>query len=140
MSTTTETLSGIQEQIIADTTAVFRTTSELFSAVYTENAGDALTVRFTVRDVPAAAEAQSAELADVTPTVITIGEVQAKLETVPVLARVSKISIAAPGASMKIAEALAGSLARSMDTAVASVAFTNSIGDVDDSFFFRSVI
>ena len=129
MSTTTDTLVGLQESIIADTNAMFRVSSDLFNAVYTENAGSALTVNFATKSVPAKAAKQSTENGTINPTAVNIGQVPAKLETTAALAEVSKISIAAPNASMRIAEDLSGQIARAIDTDIASAGFTNEIGD-----------
>jgi hypothetical protein len=121
MSTTTVTLSGLQEQIIADATALFRTKSSLFNAVYTENAGEALTVKFTISKPPVEAEKQGPELTQLTPRVIKIDSVSTDLDTVPVLARVSKISIKAPNTPMKIAEQLSGAIAKAIDKSVTTI-------------------
>jgi len=121
MSTTLSTLAGLQESIVADSTAMFRTSSDLFNAVYTEDAGSAITVNFSSRAVPAVISGVHVELVDVDATAVTITQVPATLGAWPILARASKISLGAPNASLKIAEALAGGIARSMDTAIAAL-------------------
>ncbi|BDQ01945.1 MAG: hypothetical protein KatS3mg036_0499 [Ignavibacterium sp.] len=145
MSTTLATLSGLQDKIIADSTALFRLRSDLFNAVYTQSAGSASVVQFMSSGVPGAATKQAVENTDVTPTVVTISDVPAQLETYPILVRSSKISIAAPNAELKIAEQLAGGIARTVDTIIAQLfnGFSNAVGDnatdVNIDSFFTAV-
>lgn len=145
MSTTLTTLAGLQEQIVSDSTALFRLSSDLFNAIYSEDAGSAITVNFSSRAVPAAISGAHTELNDVDATAVTITQVPATLQAWPVLARASKISLAAPNASLKIAEALAGSIARTMDTNIAALCsgFSNYLGtegaDITIDTFFNGV-
>jgi hypothetical protein len=144
MSTTTVTLAGLQETLVSDSTAMFRTSSDLFNAVYTQSAGSANTIQFMSSGVPSVASAQ-AELADITPTAVTVNDIPAALSTYPILVQASKISIAAPNASLKIAKHIAGGIARTVDTIVASLfpAFSNAVGDtltdVTIESFFRAL-
>lgn len=142
MSTTTQTLSGLQEKIVSDSTALFRLRADLFNAVYAQSAGSANTVQFMSRGVPGVASVQNPEVTTVTPTVVTISDIPAQLETYPILVRASKISIAAPNADLKIAEELAGGIARTVDTIIAQLfsGFSTAVGDdltdvTIDSFF-----
>lgn len=130
MSTTLATLAGLQEQIVSDSTALFRTSSDLFNALYVEDAGSAITVNFSSRAVPAVVSGVHTELQEIDPVAVTISQIPATLGAWPVLARASKISLAAPNASMKIAEALAGSIARTIDTNIAGL-FTGFSNTVD---------
>lgn len=145
MSTTLTTLAGLQESIVADSTALFRTSSDLFNAIYTEDAGSAITVNFSSRAVPAVISGAHTELADVDATAVTITQVPATLQAWPVLARASKISLGAPNASLKIAEALSGAIARTMDTSIAALCsgFSNYNGtegaSIDIGDFFDTV-
>jgi len=141
MSTTLSTLAGLQESIVADSTAMFRTSSDLFNALYTEDAGSASTVNFSARTVPAVISSAHVELADVSATAVTISQIPATLAAWPILARASKISLGAPNASLKIAEAIAGGIARTMDTEIAGLytGFSTTISGVTIGNFFDSL-
>lgn len=145
MSTTLATLSGLQERIVSDSTAMFRVKSDLFNAVYTQSAGSANTIQFMSVGVPGVVSAQATENSDITPTVVSVADVPATLSTYPVLAKVSMLSIEAPNAATKVAEQLSGSLARTVDTAIAglysgfSTAVGSSAADITIDEFFTAL-
>jgi hypothetical protein len=142
MSTTTATLAGLQEKILSDSTAMFRLQADLFNAVYNQSSGTANTVQFMSRSVPAVATPQANELDAVSPTAVTINAIDAPLATYPILVMVSNLALASNNSSLKIAEALAGGLARTTDTIIAKLfsGFSTKVGDLNtdvtiDSFF-----
>ena len=142
-ASTVSTLGGLQEQIVSDSVALFRLNSSLVNAVYNQQAQNANTVQFSTRAVPSAVSSVHVEDADVSITTVTVDAVDATMGEWPILARASKLSLAAPGASLKIAE---GGLARTVDTEIAILCsgFTNTSAsatgsaDITVSNFFET--
>ena len=117
-ASTVTTLAGLQESIVTDSTALFRLTSALVNSVYNQEAQSANTVNFSSRAVPSAVSAAHTEDADVDVSTVTVDQVQGTMGSWPILARTSKIALAAPNAGLKVAEAIAGGLARTVDTQI----------------------
>lgn len=142
-ATTSSTIDGLMAKIVADTTSVFRTQSALFDAVYNVEALNSTVVQFQSESVPAAISGQT-EGAQLSATTITISAVNATLESYPVLARVSNYSLAGGmDVNMKVAGQIAGALARTVDTKIASLfsSFTGgSVGSAGAAISLDSLI
>lgn len=120
--TTSTTLAGLMPVIVADVQAIFKTQSALFNAVYSKEATNAHTVRFQSQAAPLTGSAIS-EGSQLTPVAITIGAVDAALQSYPLLARVSNQSIldSSTDVGYQVANSLAGNLALTMDTSIAAL-------------------
>ena len=119
MSTTVATIAGLQETLVSDSTALFRLQSTLIGAVYNQVAQEANTVQFSTRSAPSAIASAHVENASVDVTTITIDAVNATMQEWPIRVQASKLSLAAPGGYLKVAEAIAGDLAATVDTEIA---------------------
>lgn len=130
MSTTKATLAGLQKEILADSMAKFRVSSDLINAVYTQSAGDSNTVNFKTRVVPAVVSAHT-ENADITAGAISIGQVQAALLEYPALAKISGLAKVSDGALDAVSTDIAGQLARTADTLIGALyaSFTEVVGN-----------
>lgn len=113
------TLGGIQDKIVADVAEVFMTSSVLFDAVDSMSTGDALVGQFHTRAVPSAVSAHT-EGAATTATTITLTAKSATLEEYPIMASLSPISNTPKGLEAVTLE-LGGALARTIDTAICAV-------------------
>lgn len=115
--TNTTTLAGLQEILNSDSVAMFKMQSTLFGAVYAEDAGQNQTVRFMAQDVPSAVSS-TAQGASIVQSDISISAVDKSLAQYPFYTIVSKQAWDSKNAPTKVANTVAGSLARSIDTVI----------------------
>jgi hypothetical protein len=119
-ATNTTTLAGLQDYILAESIANFRLQAQLLGAVYSENAGGALTCRFQSMTVPNSASSHT-EAGSQTATAITVSAQDANLAEYAIYAQVSKLGWGSPGSVQAVGRGLGGALARTFDNGVTSL-------------------
>jgi len=136
----TTTLAGIQDKLVADVTAIFRTQSVLFDAVDAKDVGDALVGQFHTQSVPAVVTAHT-EGEATTATTITLTAKNATLEEFPIMASLSTLSDTVEGQKV-VARTLGATLARTIDTAICEIGdgFTATQGDVSGQITLDAIL